>query len=543
MLVEEHLPAPVKPPALGQSRAPREADGARAPRSGVLWVPDWPVAAAIAEGELPAHLPAALCNGRGLTAVSAGARRLGLRPGMTRRSAQSLAPDLVLADDDPVREARAFEPVMQAIQEVVAHLVLLRPGLVLLGGGAARYHGGEHEVADALVGAAAQTGAEAHVGIATGFLTAILAARESLILPPERSFPFLTPHPVSALLHAATTRAARAEYSRLIDLWRRLGLTTLGAVAQLPAADVAARFGQVGLQAHRLAHGQDIQLRAGTRQEGDLAAGVDLDPPAERIDTAAFAARGVAAELHDLLLRRGLACEQLRICARAENGAELSRSWRLDGLLSVEELTDRVRWQLAGWLEGRSGQAPSAALVRIDLIAEGNYPAGSAQRGLWGARSRDQAEATRAATRVQSMLGAEGVLTPVAQGGRGPREQIRYVAWGDERLPARDPSPPWPGRLPSPLPTTVFAQQIPVELTGAEGQVRMTSRGGLNHSPERLQLDRRSHPVQAWAGPWPMGGRWWEGEVPEVYLQVVSTAGALLISGGRRGWHVEGAYD
>src|SRR5699024_11377234 len=62
------------------------------PRTGVLWVPDWPIVAAIAEGELPAHLPAALCDGRGLTVVSAPARRLGLRPGMTRRTAQSRGP-------------------------------------------------------------------------------------------------------------------------------------------------------------------------------------------------------------------------------------------------------------------------------------------------------------------------------------------------------------------------------------------------------------------------------------------------------------------
>src|SRR5690625_3357258 len=373
------------------------------PRAGVLWVPDWPIVAAIAEGELPAHLPAAICDGRGLTVVSAPARRLGLRPGMTRRTAQSLVPELVLGPANPTQEVRAFEPVLQAAGEVVADIVLLRPGLAMVGvSGAARYHGGEEEVAAALVGAGAGAGVEAQVGVAAGFLTAILAARSSLIVPTSETAEFLFPHPVQELLHAATTSAARKEYSDLVSVWQRLGLTRLGDVARLEAADVAARFGRVGRYAHRLARGLNIQLSAAARSDADLAAGVDLDPPAQRLDIAAFAARDAARQLHSLLVGRGLACENLRVFARAENGAELSRSWRLDGPLSVEELTDRVRWQLGGWLEGRSGKPPSAPLVRIDLIAEGNYPAGAAQSGLWGKSSRNEEHATRAANRVQS---------------------------------------------------------------------------------------------------------------------------------------------
>lgn len=514
------------------------------PRTGVLWVPDWPIVAAIAEGELPAHLPAALCDGRGLTVVSAPARRLGLRPGMTRRTAQSLVPELVLGPANPTQEVRAFEPVLQAAGEVVADIVLLRPGLAMVGvGGAARYHGGEEEVAAALVGAGAGAGVEAQVGVAAGFLTAILAARRSLIVPTSETAEFLFPHPVQELLHAATTTAARKEYSDLVSVWQRLGLARLGDVAQLEAADVAARFGRVGRYAHRLARGLNIQLSAGARSDADLAAGVDLDPPAQRLDIAAFAARDAARQLHRLLVGRGLACENLRVFARAENGAELSRSWRLDGLLSVEELTDRVRWQLGGWLEGRSGKPPSAPLVRIDLIAEGNYPAGAAQSGLWGKSSRNEEHATRAANRVQSLLGAEGVLTAVPQGGRTPRERIRYVAWGDEQVAERDPAAPWPGQLPTPLPTTVFPEPIRVELLAEGTPVRMTPRGGLTRGPEELNYDRRLYPVDGWAGPWPVYDRWWEGEAPQVYLQVVSPAGAWLVAGGQEGWGIEGVYD
>jgi protein ImuB len=38
----------------------------------------------------------------------------------------------------------------------------------------------------------------------------------------------------------------------------------------------------------------------------------ELDPPIERVDTAAFAAKALAEQLHEGLARRGLACTRWR---------------------------------------------------------------------------------------------------------------------------------------------------------------------------------------------------------------------------------------
>src|SRR5699024_12569555 len=99
---------------------------------------------------------------------------------------------------------------------------------------------------------------------------------------------------------------------------QRLALARVADVAHVEAADVAAGFGRVGRAAHRLARGLNIQLSAGARSDADLAAGVDLDAPAQRLDIAAFAARDAARQLHRLLVGRGLASENLRVFARAE---------------------------------------------------------------------------------------------------------------------------------------------------------------------------------------------------------------------------------
>ena len=61
---------------------------------------------------------------------------------------------------------------------------------------------------------------------------------------------------------------------------------------------------------------------------------VELDPPASPVDTAAFAAKGLADRLLDRLAERGLACTRVVIEAETEHGERLSRCWRHDGALS-----------------------------------------------------------------------------------------------------------------------------------------------------------------------------------------------------------------
>ncbi len=104
-----------------------------------------------------------------------------------------------------------------------------------------------------------------------------------------------------------------------------------------------------------------------------------FDEPLDRVDAAAFAARGLAERLHDRLAGHGLACTRLGIEALTEHGEELHRVWRHDGLLTTAAIADRVRWQLDGWLHHRrsqtGGRRPTGGIVRLRLVPEGVHRA------------------------------------------------------------------------------------------------------------------------------------------------------------------------
>ncbi|NNU26342.1 Y-family DNA polymerase [Isoptericola sediminis] len=545
---------------------PRGTRHAPTTRTAALWVPDWPVVAALAAAGLDAHVPAAVLGaragggttaGRSVVATSAVARRAGVRRGMRRRQAQEACPELVLLEADDERDARTFEPVAAAAETVVAGLEIARPGLLLLpADGAARYHGSEPALAEALADAVAETGHECQVGVADGLLAAVLAARADAVVPPGGSAAALAARPVGELVHAVCDPGVVAAVRDAVGLWWRLGLHTLGDLAALPAASVAARFGDLGAWAHRLARGEDERPPARRRLEADLAVDTALDPPADRVDVAAFAARRLAEELHALLVAHGVACGRLRITARTTEG-ELERCWRTDtaaGGLSAARITDRVRWQLEGWLTdaarrrtGTAGSPEVAPVVHLALAAEDVAPAGTHQPALWGADAGQDERARQALDRVQGLLGGDAVLTVRRAGGRDPRHRVRLVPYGEEAVVDRPPDRPWPGALPSPAPATLLPEPAPARLLDAAGaDVVVDARLGRSGDPHRVRWDDQEHRVVGWAGPWPLAERWWapDGGTRRVHLQAVLDDGrGLLLAQTAGAWTVEALYD
>ncbi|WP_434741024.1 DNA polymerase Y family protein [Micromonospora sp. SH-82] len=561
----------------------------------LLWCPDWPVLAAEIVDGVPATGPVAVLRANRVLVCSEQARAEGVRRGLRKREAQALCPQLTVVEHDPGRDASAFEPVVAAVEDLVAGVEVARPGAcVVAARGPARYLGGEEAAAEQIIEHVAQTCAvESQVGIADGAFAAGLAARTGRIVPPGATPRFLADLPVEALGRPA-----------LADLLRRLGIRTLGGFAALPPGDVLARFGFDGALAHRLAAGRDHRPLAPRQPPADLTVTADYDEPLDRVDTAAFAARMLAERFHDRLTGHGLACSRLGIEAVTAHGQELHRVWRHDGLLTAAAVADRVRWQLDGWLSGTSRRSPvrqsgpTAGIVRLRLVPDGLIAQVGLQPGLWGEAGEEQARAHRALNRVQGILGPEAVVTAVLGGGRAPADQVRLVPWGDERPQTGSPRPtslprsgkaarsgavsrsesgtrsgnvtrsgagagsgsgraggvgdpaiaPWPGRLPAPSPAVVLPSPLAASVRDVAGQpVGVSARLQLTAAPAQVLVDT-AKPVEitGWAGPWPVDERWWapdEGRRRARFQVSLADGTALLLAVEAGQWLVEAIYD
>ena len=543
-------------------------------RTLVLRCPDWPVVAAGgAAGE-----PAAVLHANRVVAASPPARAHGVVPGLRRREAQARCPALEVLGHDPDRDARAFEPVARALQALTPRLELDVPGRCAFPTrGPSRYWGGD----EALAARAAAVVAEVlgprlavcgppGVGVADTVFGAGLAAERSavqgagpVVVARGAAAAFLAPFPVDAI---------GLEHAALADLCRRLGLRTLGQLAALPAADVLARFGPDGVVAHRRAGGRDDHPPRTRRPPEDLARTLVLDPPAERVEQVAFAARVLVEELAADLARRGMACTRLVIEAETAHGERSSRCWRQDGAFTPAAVVERVRWQLDGWLRGAAlaggdgdvtvtsgaagGDGPTAGVSVLRLVPDEVGPDRGEQAGFWGGRTEADDRAARGLARVVALLGRDAVQVAEWRGGRGPADQLVLVPADTVDLGARAAgrasvvpaaAPPWPGRVPVPSPALVHTEPQHAEVIDEDGRpVRVGGRGGISAAPHRVVVQGRTHRVAAWAGPWLYDEGWWERGTHRrrARLQVVAADGSawlLMVEGGR--WWCEATYD
>src|SRR5690606_12409992 len=113
------------------------------------------------------------------------------------------------------------------------------------------------------------------------------------VVPPGGSPAFLAPLTVRVLAEAGGPADPG-----LVDVLERLGVRTLGDLAALPVADVVGRFGAPGRAAHRLARGLDERPPVTAPPPPELTFSAEIDPPAQRIEAAAFLARRLAHDLH-----------------------------------------------------------------------------------------------------------------------------------------------------------------------------------------------------------------------------------------------------
>ena len=555
------------------------------PRLTVVWCPAWSVAAA----GCSADEAVAVVHANRVVACSRVAAAAGVCAGQRRREAQARCPEVRLVVHDPGIDARAFQRVVDAVGVLVPRIELGLPGvLTFVTRGPSRYFGGDEAMATRVwqlvrdvvgPGSLAACG-EPGVGTADGRFTAGVAARLAArgngvcTVQPGGSPAFLASRSLPWLTVVGEVPAEQ------VQLFRRLGLRSLGELAALPQPDVLARFGRPGVDARHLAAATDHRPPGVEDPPVGLVAIEHFDTPVHQLDVVVFAARRLADQLLTALAADGRVCTQVVVAAETDHGERSERVWSLSSGFSVAMLVERVRWQLDGWartgdtgggggadggVDDDSEHAASATAGIVQLVLEPVEVRADdgIQLGLWGGRTQADEWAQRAAARLAGLVGDDLVVVPEWRGGRHPSD--RYTWQPASLCPRLDPghrsprpaspgtagtspgtSPgsegPWPGALPTPSPATVFAEPVAVEVVDGTGApVTVSGRGAVSAAPARIGRAG----ITAWAGPWVVEERWWDAARHRrlARFQLLTADGrAFLAAVERRQWWVLAEY-
>lgn len=506
-------------------------------RTLVVHCVDWSVTAA---GFRPEEAVAIVKSNR-VMSCSAAARGLGVVEGMRRREAQRHNSSIHIVEYDIARDIALFEPVVKKIVGLAPLVEVFTPGTCMVPTlGPSRYYGGDsklvQEMLKAVTGATKDMGIVCQIGIADGPFAARLAARSSTIVPVNETAQFLETFSLDVL--------NRPDLSRLLS---NLGINTLGQFAAMNEADISARFGPDGTAAHRLARGFDEHRLIPHPAPIDLIMTSELDPPADRIDIAVFTGRALAVQLLNELVKRSLTCSRVTIEAETESGETLSRCWRFDGVCSERALSERVRWQLEGWLSGAvSANRPMSGISLLRLIPDQLRPNVGEQRNLWSTASAGDEHAARGFSRLQGLLGPDAVQVADVKGGRHPRDKAVFTAWG-EHVEEEKARYPWPDSIPSPAPTIVYSERQQIEILDEGGRaVTVSRRGIVSRKPVLLRSAQKRERIVAWAGPWTSDDQWWDSAKRRrsAFLQIVTESGAAhLVATSGKSWLLDATYD
>ncbi|HEX2703138.1 MAG TPA: hypothetical protein VHM72_06875 [Solirubrobacteraceae bacterium] len=330
--------------------------------------------------------------------TSGAAEAFGVRYGMQLGEALARCPTLELVSADPLAVRDDWEKTLRALEQIGAAVESERPGLAFFAlDGLRGIHGGSAE----LVLAAARRALDrpARIAAAQGRFCAHIAA---LLTRPRRTMivrgsarEYLAPQPVALLRNRAQTEA-------LVTTLERLGITTLGELASIGRAALADRFGRPGVEAHRLACGEDDQPCPRTSEE-----------PLEESFELPEAASGQTLEhalgvLIDRLLaqpeRQGRTLRAATLSARLVDGG----SWR-SAVTFREALAEAQRMRLA--LAPRLALLPAPAVTLV-LTAERFGAACGDQHALFAdhADQRRRARLREAIHQMRVAAGADAAL-------------------------------------------------------------------------------------------------------------------------------------
>jgi protein ImuB len=491
-------------------------------------------------------------EGQRVRAATAAAGRVKIRAGMTVSEARSRCADLqvlpwdeVVIGGEVVRATAAFVAASPHVTPAAG-----APGLWWIGATGFEPVGGEAELVRALSTRARQWHPRARVGIADSCVAARAATwereevtRGATIVPSGGCAAYLARAPLGML----------SMDEDLAESLRALGLRTIGELAQLLAEDVERRWGDVGLAAWRLAHGDDDRRPGLLRLDPHRAVTTELCPSVSTTEPLLFLARSALERLLTGLIADGRAAAVVAVTLALDDVRNalpvptrthtITREIRLPRPVArLVPLHERCRTLLDDW--------PLSAPVRALTIAiTATAPLSGAQGDLLDPSWRDPAAAEAAFARLRSTLGTDSIARPVLHDTHRPEAAAiweRSTEGHDVDHRTATPRSVAPPRPPSPFPSSTIAAPAfrhidppePIEVTIADDR------------PRALRWRNRWVRVQHALGPERLTGDWWDAPYARDYWRCedAETGTQVMVyhelsAPSHDQWFVQGWYD
>ncbi len=364
-----------------------------------------------------------------VSSASYEAREFGVRSAMPGMQARRLCPHAVFLPPDFTAYGEASRAVMRIFRDVTPLVEPLSLDEAFLDvAGARRIHG-----TPAAIGAAirARVAKEQHltcsVGVApTKFLAKLASAGAKpdgmVVVPAAKILAYLHPLPVEALWGVG---------DRTAEQLRRLGLRTVGQLAEAPVGLLRSTLGEAAARhLHELANGRDERAVEPTQAEKSISAETTFDVDVDDPDTLRRTLLALAGRVGGRLRGGGLAGRTIAIKVRLADFRTVHRSRTLASPTDVSREIFDVAVSLFTAL------APGDRIRLLGVRAEGLVAAGGmARQPALGERERgwahlDQATDAAAArfgrsvVRPASLLGTDG-----AGHDRGEQEAERTDWW------------------------------------------------------------------------------------------------------------------
>jgi protein ImuB len=293
----------------------------------------------------------------------------------------------------------------------------------------------------------------------------------------------------------AAKAAARAKATAgRLDTFRRWGLTTLGEVAALPAAELSERMGQEGLLLQRLARGLDSAPLIPDPAVPRFIQSIELEWPIDALEPLSFVLARLLDPLSDALERADRGAAALRLDLRLVTRTRHTRVLQLPAAMRDPKV---LRTLLLLDLESH----PPTAAIDIVTIEVDPAPARILQYSLLE-RAMPSAETLATLTaRLGALVGEHRCGSPALLDTHRPDGfEMRRFAPDARRTPGTQ-SPLEPRQPGPPLSLRRFRPPIAIRVTFERGR------------PMQVAIDRRGMPggqVEQQAGPWRTSGAWWD---------------------------------